>query len=331
MRSKWLCLLTAGMLTACDTAFEVTGPGDAGPLHPMFELGAAGAVDVTIFGTAPGFEAAGEIAFTNTFEGITSGLLNKGERWDTAGVTYVAAVRDNVVAGPDSPFGYSSSVVCHSAFTPMQGEVHPGYDMLGFDLALIIFSELKPTAVDITITTTLDRYEFPDVEVQPAVWGPPFFGFVTKTAGEEITGFHLNTTAALALPCMDNVMVGVALRLIEAPIDIRPGSDTNPVHARSSGMLPVAVLSEGDFDASAVDVSTVALGGVPVAARRDGTPLASLEDVDRDGTDDLVLQFRIQDLVSAGALGAETASLALTGETASGEKFRGSDVVTVLQ
>jgi hypothetical protein len=43
-------------------------------------------------------------------------------------------------------------------------------------------------------------------------------------------------------------------------IDIKPGSVTNPINVRSSGVIPVAVLTTPSFDATSIDVSTVRFG-----------------------------------------------------------------------
>lgn len=127
---------------------------------------------------------------------------------------------------------------------------------------------------------------------------------------------------------------------IEVDLDIKPGSDENPVNTRSRGVLPVAILTTDDFDAADVDVSTVTLGdgsGVDasVAPRGEGgrnaaVPHASLEDVDDDGDLDLALKFATQDLVELGDLNASTTELFLNGETGDGTAIVGSDAVRVI-
>lgn len=121
-------------------------------------------------------------------------------------------------------------------------------------------------------------------------------------------------------------------KVIRVQIDVRPGSRRNPVSPRSGGKLPVAVLTDGSFDASRVDPSTVTLGDgsapeAPVARRGNGAPMASLRDVDGDGDRDLLLHFRIRDLVGNGDLDRTTTSLELNGETSGGTSIRGSDGV----
>ena len=42
-------------------------------------------------------------------------------------------------------------------------------------------------------------------------------------------------------------------------IDIKPGSDPNPINPGSNGLIPVAILSSEDFDATTVDPATIEL------------------------------------------------------------------------
>jgi hypothetical protein len=101
-------------------------------------------------------------------------------------------------------------------------------------------------------------------------------------------------------------------------IDIKPGSDENPINPASQGNVPVAILTTEDFDASTVDVSTIQFG--PGAAQ----PVHfALEDVDGDTDWDLVLQFKTQD---TGIICSDT-DVTLTGETIEGVSFTGTDSI----
>lgn len=122
----------------------------------------------------------------------------------------------------------------------------------------------------------------------------------------------------------------------EVEVDIKPGSDENPVNLRSKGNIPVAILTTDDFDAGTVDPSTVTLGNndgadTPVAARKNGSLMAGLEDVDDDGDLDLVLHFSTQELVANGDLDGNTTELTLNGGTTDGLLvIHGSDTVTIV-
>ncbi len=128
---------------------------------------------------------------------------------------------------------------------------------------------------------------------------------------------------------------GFSLFGFSTGIDILPGSDENPVNLTSRGRLPVAVLSTDAFDSATLDPATITLGDndgadTPVAARRNGTLFASLEDVDGDGLADLVLHFEVPALVGNGDLGAGSTRLILNGTTLGGDPLRAADSVRIV-
>ncbi|MBI4521199.1 MAG: hypothetical protein HY701_10200 [Gemmatimonadetes bacterium] len=132
-------------------------------------------------------------------------------------------------------------------------------------------------------------------------------------------------------------------RVIEVDIDIKPGSDPNSVglmgtsrsNGTGGGVIPVAILSTTTFDASSVDASTVTLGDddgddTPVAQRRNGTLMASLEDVDGDADLDLVLHFDQAALEANGDLDASTTDLCINGQDTGGTPIHGCDAVRIV-
>lgn len=87
----------------------------------------------------------------------------------------------------------------------------------------------------------------------------------------------------------DNVSIVGETASVTIEIDIKPGNNPNAINLKSKGVIPVAILTTGDFDATDVDGSTVEFEGAsPV---HDG---GHLEDVDSDGDLDWVGHFRIQ-------------------------------------
>jgi hypothetical protein len=124
----------------------------------------------------------------------------------------------------------------------------------------------------------------------------------------------------------------VARSPVEILVDVKPGSDVNPINLKSKGQLPVAVLTTDEFDALMVIVDSLRLGD-PELVAGGATPVAAsksaVEDVDEDGDDDLVLHFSVAELVSAGAIDADTAGLVLVGEALDGTPLFGGDGVTV--
>jgi hypothetical protein len=105
-------------------------------------------------------------------------------------------------------------------------------------------------------------------------------------------------------------------------IDIKPGSNKNPINLRSKGNIAVAILSTGKFDATQVNWETVTFGPDEATEIHQRS---HLKDVDKDGDLDFLLHFNIRE--TGIECGDKTATL--TGETFNGEAFTGSDKITV--
>jgi len=106
----------------------------------------------------------------------------------------------------------------------------------------------------------------------------------------------------------------------ERPIDIKPCSYPNSINSKSKGVVPVAVLSTDDFDASSVDPRTVSFAGAsPVRwTMEDVCPL--------DGKDDMLFHFKTQEL----DLTEDSTEAFLTGYTHAGEFIWGTDTVNIV-
>jgi hypothetical protein len=118
----------------------------------------------------------------------------------------------------------------------------------------------------------------------------------------------------------------------EVQIDVKPGDAANRVNLNSNGLLPVAVLTTPDFDATTADLtnlSRIRFGDVNGTARV--SPVrAALEDVDGDGDLDLLLFFSVRQLRESGALTMTSTQAELTGVTTGGIPFRGVDLVSMV-
>ena len=107
--------------------------------------------------------------------------------------------------------------------------------------------------------------------------------------------------------------------VISVDIDIKPGSDPNSINPKSKGVIPVAVLTDQNFDATMVDVSTVVFGPAGAQPVHKG----HIEDVDGDGDDDLLLHFNTQDT----GIQCGDAEATLSGATFGGQAIEGSDSI----
>jgi len=120
------------------------------------------------------------------------------------------------------------------------------------------------------------------------------------------------------------VLAGVAYGNggIPVEIDIKPGSFPNSINRDGVGLIPVAILTTDEFDATFVDPSTVVFGP---AQTREAHGKGHDEDVDGDGDIDLVFHFFTQ----SGLRCIDTEAV-LSGVTYSGEPIQGVDSVNII-
>lgn len=148
-----------------------------------------------------------------------------------------------------------------------------------------------------------------------------------------VTGYTRSTDFPVTTGASDTTFNGVQdayltkIALVtRSRIDIKPGSERNPVKLRSSGAIPIAIFSSADFDATQVDPATVTLAGASVRHGNGGALLAHREDVDGDGSLDLLVQIDTDQL----EVGPGTTVVRLRGRTFDGTPLRGEDVIAVV-
>jgi len=118
----------------------------------------------------------------------------------------------------------------------------------------------------------------------------------------------------------------VAITTVE--IDIKPGSYPNSINLGSNGVVPAAILSSDEFDATNVDAQSILLAGAGVAVRGNGNRyMAHEEDVNGDGLLDLVIQVETENLNPEEF---QDGYAILTGETIDGIAFQGVDEITIV-
>jgi len=122
---------------------------------------------------------------------------------------------------------------------------------------------------------------------------PCDYGEVTLTGGMGTLKGSYGDGSSINLWVWSNI----AINLQPPPritIDIKPGSDDNSINLKSRGVVPVAVLTTDDFDASTIDPDTVLFAGAePVRL------LCTLCDVDYDGDEDMLFHFKTQELLKS--------------------------------
>jgi hypothetical protein len=113
---------------------------------------------------------------------------------------------------------------------------------------------------------------------------------------------------------------------LNVAIDIKPGSDSNPINCRANNaVIPVAILTTDTFDATTVDHTTVRFGPEGAAETHSNPhgPIRHEEDVDDDGDTDLLFHFRFGE---TGIQCGDTEAT-LTGLTYDGAEFSGTDQI----
>ncbi|HCM36512.1 MAG: hypothetical protein A3J30_03640 [Candidatus Wildermuthbacteria bacterium RIFCSPLOWO2_02_FULL_47_9c] len=123
------------------------------------------------------------------------------------------------------------------------------------------------------------------------------------------------------------IQAGEIFSVQEIQIDIKPGSDRNPINCKTkgNGVIPVAILTTENFDATTVNHTTAVFEGAMEihANKKTGEAQRHEEDVDKDGDTDLVFHFRQNETIFT----CESTKATLTGKTFDADLFIGSDSI----
>ena len=125
----------------------------------------------------------------------------------------------------------------------------------------------------------------------------------------------------------DNAVMGktigpvVAASNLSVEINIKPMStEPVPFNPKAKGVLPVAVLGSESLKGSDIDASSVVFGPKEIKALKN-----SLEDVNKDGHEDLVLHFKNDE---AGIRCGPDLAVFLKGKLKDGRAFQGGQAIT---
>jgi hypothetical protein len=135
-----------------------------------------------------------------------------------------------------------------------------------------------------------------------------------------------------------------------ASLDIRPGGCPNPLNPNSNGVLPIGLLGRRDFNAKAVDLSTLRLerpaivgsvafpSGSHTQIKDVGTPFdgdpCDCHALAGDGVDDVSMKFNTPEVAGqfelAALPGGSTVELELRGSLLDGTPFVATDCVRIV-
>ena len=145
----------------------------------------------------------------------------------------------------------------------------------------------------------------------------------------EPDGYMLTTMNPVDITITDaDERVDLGLRrYMDVPVDVKPGSDINPLNLKSKGVLPVAILGSEAMDVAMIDPASLLLNGV--------APLRwSYEDAcGPDGYEDMVLKFSTPEI--AATLGpvkrGDIVTLYMEGLLFDGMMVLGEEMVWIVQ
>jgi hypothetical protein len=118
-----------------------------------------------------------------------------------------------------------------------------------------------------------------------------------------------------------SVEVSSSLRAVA--MDIKPGDVPNTLNLRSRGVIPVAILTTEQFDATSIDSTSLRFGGT---GEETGAVRAVFDDVDDDSDPDLLVFFRSPDT----GIDCETLFTYVSGATLMGVNIAGTDSVNIV-
>jgi len=170
--------------------------------------------------------------------------------------------------------------------------------------------------------------QFPDIFCSQAAWSLWTLDGIcwdaAQTGADQVLVSQTTTVAwFLVPPSVFGEFPPTGENCLGVTINVKPGSSQPILNIGAQGTIPVAILSTGSFDATQVNPSTVTFGKTGEEAPALGS---SPEDVNGDGTLDIVLHFSIP---STGLQVGDT-QVILMGRTLDWTPFRGFGTIQTL-
>lgn len=141
--------------------------------------------------------------------------------------------------------------------------------------------------------------------------------FITDTLFSSVTKFVVGGSSAFVEFVPNEKM---PQPVVSIDMDIKPNRYWNLIKPTSQRPLPVALLTTQDFDATSINLLSIAFGPAGAAPITDSGVII---DVDSDGDEDYVVYFSISE---TGIQCGDT-SASITGETLDGQSFEGGDTI----
>ncbi len=118
-------------------------------------------------------------------------------------------------------------------------------------------------------------------------------------------------------------------------VDVKPGSDINPLNLKSNGVLPVAILGSEAFDVAQIDPESLFLNGVsPLRWSFEDVCGLDLDDDEvPDGYEDMTLKFSTQEITDSlgDVVRGDIVTLTMTGSLLDDSSIWGEETVWIVQ
>lgn len=173
----------------------------------------------------------------------------------------------------------------------------------------------------------------PDIAVANGFFSSVVITFPPGKHSITIKDIHIPPRFAGGRACSDGTVAFKAEQIdsIEIAIDIKPGSNTNAINLSKKGVIPVAILGSATFDVASVNLSSLEFGPEKAKPFHDLTePIEyakHLQDVNKDGFQDLVSHYKIRETGIASTADKAT----LFGNLNNGTPIYGIDSVRIVK